>query len=170
MSKVSFYGEVLLHLTLLFVVLIHRLSYLISLQERNIWSHTALMKLQLPILINRAWLHIFHAKTGKVIRSFRKNADVLATTEPLQGTPIKWANGNDDKYFAIMENNVLHVYETVAKIDDCSLKMKDVQSFSWSPTDPIIAAFVPESCTEDQPAKVTLIDVQSKQEPRQKNL
>ncbi|KAL5189952.1 Eukaryotic translation initiation factor 3 subunit B [Glycine soja] len=42
--------------------------------------------------------------------------------------------------------------------------------FSWSPTDPILSLFVPDLCGENQPASVSLVQIPSKEELRQKNL
>ena len=66
----------------------------------------------------------------------------------------RWAGGRDDKYFARIGKNVVSVYETetFTLIDKKSIKVENVMDFSWSPTDPILALFVPE--LGNQPAKV----------------
>lgn len=67
----------------------------------------------------------------------------------------RWAGGRDDKYFARIGKNVVSVYETetFTLIDKKSIKVENVMDFSWSPTDPILALFVPE--LGNQPAKVS---------------
>ncbi|KAE8682808.1 Eukaryotic translation initiation factor 3 subunit B [Hibiscus syriacus] len=54
--------------------------------------------------------------------------------------------GKEDKYFAKLGKNMKYVYETetFSLIDKKSFKVENVVDFSWSPTDPIIALFVPE--------------------------
>ena len=70
----------------------------------------------------------------------------------------RWSGGRDDKYFARMGKNVLSVYETetFSLVDKKSLKVENIMDFCWSPTDPIIALFVPEMGGGNQPARVRL--------------
>lgn len=70
----------------------------------------------------------------------------------------RWSGGRDDKYFARMGKNILSVYETetFSLVDKKSLKVENIMDFSWSPTDPIIALFVPETGGGNQPARVSL--------------
>ena len=67
----------------------------------------------------------------------------------------RWAGGKDDKYFARIGKNTVFVYETetFSLIDKKSIKVENVMDFSWSPTDSILALFVPE--LGNQPAKVS---------------
>lgn len=67
----------------------------------------------------------------------------------------RWAGGKDDKYFARIGKNVVSVYETetFSLIDKKSIKVENVMDFCWSPTDPILALFVPE--LGNQPAKAS---------------
>jgi len=57
-----------------------------------------------------------------------------------------------------MGKNVLSVYETetFSLVDKKSLKVENIMDFCWSPTDPIIALFVPEMGGGNQPARVSL--------------
>ena len=58
---------------------------------------------------------------------------------------------------------MISVYETetFSLVDKKSLKVENVMDFCWSPTDPIIALFVPELGGGNQPARVsTLLFVQ----------
>ncbi|KAF2313046.1 hypothetical protein GH714_008883 [Hevea brasiliensis] len=115
--------------------------------------------------------------TGKVMRDFRGSADEFAIggTGGVAGVswPIfRWGGGKDDKYFAKIGKNMISVYETeiFSLIDKKSLKVENVMDFSWSPTDPILALFVPELAGGNQPARVSLVQIPSKEELRQKNL
>ena len=81
----------------------------------------------------------------------------------LIGIFSRWGGGKD-KYFAKLGKNMISVYETESftLIDKKSLKVENVMDFSWSPTDPIIALFVPELGGGNQPAMVSACsDMQS---------
>ncbi|XP_058194988.1 eukaryotic translation initiation factor 3 subunit B-like [Rhododendron vialii] len=80
--------------------------------------------------------------------------------------------GKDDKYFARIGKSVISVYETYTftLIDKKSIKVENVMDISWSPTVPNLALFVPELGGGNQPARVSLIKIPSKEELRQKNL
>ncbi|MED6203662.1 Eukaryotic translation initiation factor 3 subunit B [Stylosanthes scabra] len=130
-----------------------------------------------PRDINRVVVNIFNVRTGKVMRDFKGIADdftvggaggVTGVSWPV----FKWSGGTDDKYFARMGKNVLSVYETdtFSLVDKKSLKVENIMDFSWSPTDPIIALYVPEMGGGNQPARVSLIQIPGKEELRQKNL
>lgn len=77
---------------------------------------------------------------------------------------FKWSH--DDKYVARMGEEAIHVYETPSffLLDMKSIKIAKLRSFSWSPTDNIIAYWVAEST--HVPAKVTLINIPKKREIR----
>lgn len=126
---------------------------------------------------NRVVINIFDVRTGKVMRDFKGSADDFAIggTGGVTGVswPVfKWSGGRDDKYFARMGKNVLSVYETetFSLVDKKSLKVENIMDFSWSPTDPIISLFVPETGGGNQPARVSLVQIPSKEELRQKLL
>jgi uncharacterized protein with WD repeat len=70
----------------------------------------------------------------------------------------RWGGGKDDKYFARLGKNIISVYETntFSLLDKKSLKIENVVDFSWSPTDPIISLFVPETGGGNQPARVSI--------------
>ncbi|MCH85443.1 eukaryotic translation initiation factor 3 subunit B-like, partial [Trifolium medium] len=111
------------------------------------------------------------------MRDFKGSADDFAVggTGVVTGVswPVfKWSGGRDDKYFARMGKNVLSVYETenFSLVDKKSIKVENIMDFSWSPTDPIISLFVPETGGGNQPARVSLVQIPSKEELRQKNL
>jgi len=72
----------------------------------------------------------------------------------------------------VLEKNAISVYETetMTLLDKKSIKVENVMDFSWSPTDPILALFVPEGGGGNQPAKVSLVQIPGREELRQKNL
>ncbi|XP_070025650.1 eukaryotic translation initiation factor 3 subunit B-like [Nicotiana tabacum] len=124
---------------------------------------------------HRVVLNIFDVRTGKVMRDFKGSADEFAVggTGGVTGVswPVfRWSGGKEDKYFARIGKNVISVYETetFSLIDKKSIKVENVMDFSWSPADPILALFVPEC--GNQPARVSLVQIPSKEELRQKNL
>jgi translation initiation factor 3 subunit B len=87
-----------------------------------------------------------------------------------EGAPIlQW--GYNDKYIAqIGSKSAIYVYELphMKLKDDRSFKAEGVKEFFWSPTDNIIAYWVPEN--GNSPARVALIDVETRQDIRMKNL
>ncbi|XP_047340878.1 eukaryotic translation initiation factor 3 subunit B-like [Impatiens glandulifera] len=125
---------------------------------------------------HRVALNIFDVRTGKVMRDFKGSADEFA----IGGTGVtgvvwpifRWAGGKDDKYFARIGKNIISVYETetFSLVDKKSIKVENVVDFSWSPTDSILALYVPELGGGNQPARVSLIQLPGKEELRQKNL
>ncbi|KAK1262156.1 Eukaryotic translation initiation factor 3 subunit B [Acorus gramineus] len=123
---------------------------------------------------HRVVLNIFDVRTGKVMRDFKGNADEFSAggaggVAGVSWPVFRWGGGKEDKYFARIGKNVISVYETetFTLIDKKSLKVDNVVDFSWSPTDPILAYFVPE--IGNQPAKVSLVQIPGKEELRQKN-
>ncbi|CAN6582289.1 unnamed protein product [Malus baccata var. baccata] len=126
---------------------------------------------------NRVVINIFDVRTGKVMRDFKGSPDDFAIggaggVAGVSWPVFKWAGGKDDKYFARMGKNVISVYETetFSLVDKKSMKVENVMDFSWSPTDPILALFVPELGGGNQPARVSLVQIPAKEELRQKNL
>lgn len=105
---------------------------------------------------------IWDIRTGLKRRSF--SADAELTTWPM----FKWSN--DDRFFARMSTDTLSIYETPSfgLLDKKSLKIPGIRSFSWSPVSNILAYWVAED--KNVPARVTLIEVPSRQELRAKNL
>ncbi|CAM8982841.1 unnamed protein product [Rhodiola kirilowii] len=126
---------------------------------------------------HRVVLNIFDVRTGKLMRDFKGSADEFAVggsggVAGVAWPVFKWGGGRDDKYFARIGKNIISVYETetFALVDKKSIKIGSVMDFTWSPTDPILSLFVPEHGGGNQPARVSLIQIPSKQELRQKNL
>ncbi|CAL9067771.1 eukaryotic translation initiation factor 3 subunit B-like [Musa acuminata AAA Group] len=126
---------------------------------------------------HRIVINIFDVRTGKLMRDFKGNVDEFATggsggVSGISWPVFRWGGGKEDKYFARMGKNVISVYETetFTLIDKKSMKVENVVDFSWSPTDPILALFVPELGGGNQPARVSLVQIPGKEELRQKNL
>ncbi|CAN6204897.1 unnamed protein product [Urochloa humidicola] len=122
-------------------------------------------------------LNIFDVRTGKLMRDFKGSAGEFTSAgnigcSSLSWPCLRWGGGKDDKYFARIGKNIISVYETdtFSLIDKKSVKVENVVDFCWSPTDPLIALFVPESGGGNQPARVSLMQIPAKEELRQKNL
>ncbi|MCO5602862.1 hypothetical protein L7F22_057001 [Adiantum nelumboides] len=122
-------------------------------------------------------LNVFDVRTGKVLREFKGTADDYATggvggVSGVSWPVFRWAGGKDDKYFARIGKNAISVYETVTMglLDKKSVKVDNVADFSWSPTDSILACFVPEGNGRNEPARVSLVQIPSREELRQKKL
>ncbi len=112
---------------------------------------------------------IWESRTGVKKRAF--NAE---------GPPVwpifKWSA--DGKFFARMSHgsgnnpsaSSLSVYETPSfgLLDKKSIKVAGMRDFSWSPTENILGYWVAED--KDVPARVTLIEIPSRNEVRVKNL
>ncbi|XP_023247226.1 eukaryotic translation initiation factor 3 subunit B isoform X2 [Copidosoma floridanum] len=99
--------------------------------------------------------------TGQEKRSFNPEGPNIC--------PIfRWSY--NDKYVAYMSEDMLSVYETPSfgLLDKKSIKIPGIRDFSWSPTDNIIAFWVPED--KDVPARVTLMEIPSRNEIRKNNL
>ncbi|XP_046491098.1 eukaryotic translation initiation factor 3 subunit B [Neodiprion pinetum] len=81
---------------------------------------------------------------------------------------FRWSH--DDKYLARMGEDVLNIYETPSfrLLNKKSIKIPGIRDFSWSPTDNVLAYWVPED--KDVPARVTLLEIPSRNEIRNKNL
>ncbi|XP_011498180.1 PREDICTED: eukaryotic translation initiation factor 3 subunit B [Ceratosolen solmsi marchali] len=99
--------------------------------------------------------------TGQEKRSFQPDG-------PNVWPIFRWSH--NDKYVAYMGEDVLSVYETPSfgLLDKKSIKIPGIRDFSWSPTDNIIAFWVPED--KDVPARVTLMEIPSRNEIRKNNL
>lgn len=110
---------------------------------------------------NSEVLIIWEIRTGAKKRTF---SEIYKSPWPV----LKWSQ--DDKYFAKMGQDAISVYETPSfrLQENKSLKISGVRDFSWSPTDNILAYWVAED--KDVPARVTLLELPSRNEIRAKNL
>ncbi|KAK7113407.1 eukaryotic translation initiation factor 3 subunit B-like [Littorina saxatilis] len=104
---------------------------------------------------------IWDVRTGQKKRGFHCESQ---TTWPI----FKWSP--DGLYFARMNPDAISVYETPSfgLLDKKSLKITSIKDFSWSPTDNMIAYWVPEE--SNTPARVTLIEIPSRKELCVRNL
>ncbi|TMW67543.1 hypothetical protein Poli38472_011163 [Pythium oligandrum] len=113
---------------------------------------------------------IWDVKTSKMLRAFPAGKPTGAKGEVVQGlmTPFKWSA--DDRFVARRGKDVISVYElpSMKLLDKKSLKADGVHDFFWSPTDPILAYWAPEG--NNVPARVSLVELPSRREVRQKNL
>lgn len=105
---------------------------------------------------------IWDVRTGISKRAFHSDQ------EKISWPVVKWSP--DDKYFAKIGPDILSVYETPSMVllDKKSMKISGVKNFSWSPSHNILAYWVAED--KDVPARVTLLEIPSKNELRTKNL
>ncbi|KAJ3212659.1 Translation initiation factor 3 subunit b [Dinochytrium kinnereticum] len=125
---------------------------------------------------------VWDVQSGRQLRSFVVDPSTLQTGEAksVPGSSIKidwplfkWSH--DSKYFARMTpgaNGMISVYETpsMGLLDKKSIKIENVQSFEWSPSDNIISYWTPEAETGNIPARVTLISIPKREIVRTKNM
>lgn len=114
-------------------------------------------------------LIIWDIMTGKKKRGFMGPPRSMIGPDGTIPWPIfQWSH--NDKYFARVNDNALAVYQTpdMGLVDKKSIKVSDIQRFAWSPTESVLAYWTPE--VKDSPARVTLIELPSKKEMRQKAL
>ncbi|XP_062602695.1 eukaryotic translation initiation factor 3 subunit B-like [Saccostrea cucullata] len=104
---------------------------------------------------------IWDIRTGMKKRGFHCETQ---STWPI----LKW--NHDGTYFGRITPDTLSVYETpsMGLLEKKSLKITGLRDFTWSPSDNIIAYWVPEQ--QNVPARVTLIQMPSRQELCIKNL
>ncbi|PSN32301.1 Eukaryotic translation initiation factor 3 subunit B [Blattella germanica] len=106
-------------------------------------------------------LIIWDIRTGIEKRNF-------STDGPSIWPIFRWSQ--DDKFFARIGSDILSVYETPSfgLLEKKSIKIPGIRDFSWSPTDNVLAYWVAED--KDVPARVTLLEIPSRNEIRAKNL
>lgn len=113
---------------------------------------------------------IWDVKTSKMLRAFPAGKPTGEKDEVVQGllTPFKWSA--NDQYIARRGKDVISIYElpSMKLLEKKSLRADGVHDFFWSPTDPILAYWAPEG--NNVPARVSLVELPSRTEIRQKNL
>jgi translation initiation factor 3 subunit B len=57
----------------------------------------------------------------------------------------------------ILTDPVLSIFQSFGLLDKKSFKIPGIKDFSWSPTDNVLAYWVPEN--KDVPARVTLLEI-----------
>jgi translation initiation factor 3 subunit B len=112
---------------------------------------------------------VWDVTTGQKMRSFQGSKP----DEQMEWPVFRWSH--DDQFFARLGDDCIYVYESVSMklIKDrqdkrSSVKVDGVRQFLWSPTDNIVSLWVPEHT--NNPAKVVLMELPSRNELRQKNL
>lgn len=149
--------------------------------EEYLVTHSLIMDAEgMPIVL----LKVSNVRTGELVRSFQgPPGDFVVSKTPLDSPKpdelvwplLKWAGGTNDKYFAKLgtsknQQAMISVYETpeMVLVDKKSLKLEAVQSFEWSPSDPVLCIYQRES--GNLPARISLMKIPERTELRQKNL
>ena len=114
-------------------------------------------------------LIVWDVKTGARLRAFQG----AKPDGEMPWPAFLWSH--DDAYFARLGDDCIYCYESSSmklikdKADKrSSVKVEGVRQFMWSPTDNIISMWIPEHT--NNPAKVVLMELPSRDELRQKNL
>eukprot|EP00698_Gefionella_okellyi_P017430 TRINITY_DN5092_c0_g1_i1.p1 TRINITY_DN5092_c0_g1~~TRINITY_DN5092_c0_g1_i1.p1 ORF type:complete len:690 (+),score=178.25 TRINITY_DN5092_c0_g1_i1:41-2071(+) len=105
---------------------------------------------------------VWDLRTGRKLRSFPSTADVWPA--------FQWSH--DDKFFARIREDAsgISVYAAPGMnlLDNKSIKLQGVRDFAWSPSDNLLAYWIPE--VNESPARVTLLRIPEKVEVAKKNL
>lgn len=101
---------------------------------------------------------------GKKLRSF----DVEDKEETQRWPVFQWSH--DDKYIARKGKDLISVYETPTMdlLDKKSIKIQNVKDFAWSPSQNLLAYWVPE--VTGFPASVGVLELPSRTVKREKHL
>jgi len=59
--------------------------------------------------------------------------------------------------FEVLTHSALSIFQSFGLLDKKSFKIPGIKDFSWSPTDNVLAYWVPEN--KDVPARVTLLEI-----------
>lgn len=115
---------------------------------------------------NARALIAWNVRTGKEIKCFK--VDKQPDGEPAVWPVMKW--GADDKYFARQIRDGISVFDasTGRLLEKKPIKAKNIREFYWSSSDNIIAYWAPEA--DNFPARVVLLDPETREEKRSKNL
>uniref|UniRef100_A0A6B2KZI3 Eukaryotic translation initiation factor 3 subunit B n=1 Tax=Arcella intermedia TaxID=1963864 RepID=A0A6B2KZI3_9EUKA len=103
---------------------------------------------------------VWDVKTGHKLRGFNR-----LKNEKQPWPEFQWSH--DDKYFSRVDNGFIYVYETpsatLIEIDGARKPLKlhgKTTDHSWSPTDNLLCAYVPEH--ESIPARAVLLEIPSR--------
>lgn len=123
-------------------------------------------------------LSVYEVTTGRKLRVFEGSQEdhaIGAARRPDGGMAypaFKWSSSTDDghAFLAVMRKNAISIYQAPEMIllDKKSIKADGIQSFEWSPADPILCAYQEEQ--GNLPARVVLIRSPDREEVRAKNL
>ncbi|QDZ23629.1 subunit B of translation initiation factor 3 [Chloropicon primus] len=134
-----------------------------------------------------AVFNVSDLKSGQTLRSFQGKLDDFMVSGgenrpqggegALQWPLFKWCQGNDDKYFARLARNksgktMISIYETpdMNLLDKKSLQMENIVDFHWSPKEALMCVYQGEANSGNQPARVSLVRIPSREEVKSKNL
>jgi len=114
---------------------------------------------------DRHFVAIWDVATGEIRRTFSILKD--------EGGNIIWPAfqwSHDEKFFARLTSEGILIYEstTFKAIKGGGIKIQNIREFSWSPTDNVIACWIPEN--GNIPAKIQMIEVPSCKTVRAHNL
>lgn len=120
-------------------------------------------------------INFFDTRTGAKLRNFTGPISEFAAgaNKGLTWPVFKWGGPSPEgAFFAKMGKNAVSVYSApdMTLVDKKSIKLEGVVDFCWSPADPILSVYQPETGGGNQPARVSLISLPSKKEIRSKNL
>lgn len=123
-------------------------------------------------------LSVYEVTTGRKLRVFEGSQEdhaIGAARRPDGGMAypaFKWSASTDDghAFLAVMRKNAISIYQApeMTLLDKKSIKADGIQSFEWSPADPILCAYQEEQ--GNLPARVVLIRSPDREEVRAKNL
>lgn len=114
-------------------------------------------------------LVVWDILTGRRKRGFMgPPRSILGPDGTIPWPIFHWSH--DDQFFARLNENAISVYQTpdMGLVGKKSIKLPHVRGFAWSPKDNIMAYWTPE--VNDSPARVSVIELPSKKEIRQKAL
>ena len=121
---------------------------------------------------------VWDVRTQKKMRGFDKGETAASATgaqaqqqqpQPAQQWPVfRWSH--DDLYLARHSKDAISVYVTpdMGLLDKKSLKLPGVADFAWSPTESLMAYWIPSA--ENAPATVAIIELPSRRVVREKHL
>jgi len=126
-------------------------------------------------------LIVWEISTGRKLREFTGTEEQFpmgGDNEDFLWPILQWGGGGDDKYFARYARNkagnrIVSVYETPGMnlMEKKSLAVTEgVDHFMWSPTQNVMACYIPAKEEGNIPAKVSVIEIPSRKELRQKNI
>jgi translation initiation factor 3 subunit B len=126
-------------------------------------------------------LHVFETRTGRKLRTFEGPQAEYAVGAAarsggsglLQWPAFKWSGGGDPstpRFLAHLKANGVAVYAApdMGMLDKKTIKLEAIESFEWSPTEPVFAAYQAEN--GNLPASVVLIKCPERETLRAKNL
>ena len=111
---------------------------------------------------------VWDVRTQKKMRGFEKGEPAVAGAAAPSWPIFRWSY--DDLYLARQSKDAISVYVTpdMGLLDKKSLKLPGVSDFAWSPTEKLLAYWIPSA--ENAPATVAIIELPSRRVVREKHL